>query len=551
MGPRGCGLPCTDWYNRWLDGDTRSTLCLIPGCHSAQSQDDIHVQRADAATLRLWLKRWKCNRKGRNMKRSAAVVFLLGLAALAAFFAPKSAARAGSCSQYGGWSERIIVYEDPDDSVSIRAQLAADPFGGIHLMWYREQDGAIMYSRWDGLQWTVPSDVLISPRDDSTYWAAFAIDRLGRLHAVWGGGRALYYSHSWYDQAQNAANWSAPIAIGPPAASYSIVAEGADHIHLLYSALGEEVYYLSSQDGGATWAKRIQVSESPIDTATNEPRLFLDERGTLHAVWNGALLPSGYPPSGIFYAQSTDRGAGWSPPVQLAGLDMGQPNVAVAGDRTIHVVWNGRAGIGGRFHIWSSDGGNTWSRVENIEFASEKLRGGLTHPPSLTVDGKGNLHILYTSNTPGAVYTYWTGKGLATPTLLVSSDEAGWWTERALLFSAFGNQLHLVVMVDSGKSTPTPFLWHTWKLLSDAPPIPPAPLPGGKPAPTPVSTTPTAQAQQETSPVQPSLLPETLTSLPPAGQDSAPGFLLVAGMIPAVILLAAVVGYHALHRRGR
>jgi hypothetical protein len=466
---------------------------------------------------------------------SARLSCAICLAALLAVSA--GAVGADDVLEIGQWSERTIVYQGSDDVANIRAGMAADPFGGIHLMWYREDD-SIMYSRWDGSGWTAPVDILISPNNDRTYRAAFAIDQAGRLHAVWGGSEALYYSHSRYDQAQSAANWSTPTVIGSPSSAYSIVA-GGNSLRLVYSAFGEEVYYSSSPDGGATWGPAVQVSESLYGEATNEPRIFYDQNGILHVVWNSIPLPDGYPPAGVFYAQSVDDGATWSPPVQLGGLDMGQPNVAVAGDGTVHVVWNGRVGVGGRYHTWSADGGEAWSDVERITMPPAELAGGLTHPPSLTVDGEGVLHFLFTTNTPGAVYTYWTGDRLVPPQLLVSAAEGDWWNEQASLLAAFGNQLHLIAMGAS-----TRFLWHSWALL-DAEAIPPRPTPRYESTPTPTGTARPRPAATAT------MTPDSLAVSPPNPmvQSGSRELAVFVGIVPALLLVVTVLAYR-LARRG-
>ena len=464
------------------------------------------------------------------------VFFCLIFVVILLIFVSGATIGTGWLPQIGEWSARTIIYQDFDSVVNIRAQLETDPFGNLHLMWYRE-DESIMYSRWDGSHWTVPTDILLSPSGERTYRAAFTIDDNGGVHVVWGNNKALYYSFNRYDQAGNVAAWATPVILGPPSSAYAVTAKG-EQVFLVYSAFGGELYSLTSQDGGITWGEPIQISQSQHDAATDEPRVFYDQHEVLHVVWNSIPLPNGYPPSGIFYAQSTDQANSWSLPIQLDGEDMGQPNVAVAGDDTIHVVWNGRAGVGGRFHTWSADRGRTWQDIETITLSTARLEGGLTHPPSLTVDSSGTLHILFTTNSPGAIYTYWTGNQLVTPQLLVSVAEGNWWNEQALLYCAFGNQLHLIVMGESAH-----MLWHSWATLNVEAQSP-LPTPQHTNAPSDINISPTATPFATVTPDSPIAI-----SAHPDVQTGSGMEPVLLSLVPAMLVVIGVVTFYLRHNR--
>src|SRR5262249_10934130 len=56
---------------------------------------------------------------------------------------------------------------------------------------------------------------------------------------------------------------------------------------------------------------------------------------------------------------------------------------------SVHLVWNA-PDQGDRMHVWSIDGGETWSTPRPI---GDALRGGNTGPPSIVVDAAHMVHV--------------------------------------------------------------------------------------------------------------------------------------------------------------
>src|SRR5690242_14038415 len=78
----------------------------------------------------------------------------------------------------------------------------------------------------------------------------------------------------------------------------------------------------------------------------------------------------------------------------------------------------------------------TWSTPINISNS-----GTSKHPPSIAVDSKGNIHVVWFEDdaTPNIVYTKWDGASWSTPTVLNQGVMGG----RSLAADSLG-RVHLI-----------------------------------------------------------------------------------------------------------
>jgi hypothetical protein len=113
--------------------------------------------------------------------------------------------------------------------------------------------------------------------------------------------------------------------------------------------------------------------------------------GVVHYVYD-SRNPGNGDPANVFYIQSTDNGATFSPPLQLNGdsttKSNGQPNLSVADDNSLLAVWyderdstaacvKGNTGIP-CYQMWarkSTDGGTTWLPEETFSDVVTPLPG--------------------------------------------------------------------------------------------------------------------------------------------------------------------------------
>ncbi len=154
------------------------------------------------------------------------------------------------------------------------------------------------------------------------------------------------------------------------------------------------------------------------------------------------MLPNGWPPTGVYYANSLDGGQNWSRPLQLGGESQGWANIVASGETDVHVVWNGSPPAAGRYYRWSTYHGRVWSETELVSGS-----GGLTQGwPTIDVDSAGIVHVLmFANDSRGDDIHYLSREKIAwSEPIIVSHGEAGGYTGHPTSLVAYGNEVHVV-----------------------------------------------------------------------------------------------------------
>jgi hypothetical protein len=140
------------------------------------------------------------------------------------------------------------------------------------------------------------------------------------------------------------------------------------------------------------WTKIIGLSDS--DVTSQGPRLAASGNN-VYAVWEESLDGT----NRIMFAKSTDRGNTFSKPANLTsgvGIDSETPSIAAFGN-IVYVVWTDNSpGNFDIFFIKSTDGGNTFSKPLNLSNDP-----GLSYLPKIATNGKNNVYVVWTDNSPG------------------------------------------------------------------------------------------------------------------------------------------------------
>lgn len=435
-----------------------------------------------------------------------------------------------------GWSPPTNIYQAA--SVALMSA-ASDRQGNVHLVWAsvlpdqgRDSASSLLYSRLHNGEWSKPVDIHVNADMPQLVAGPDA-----RLHLVFRSANGLAYSHAPVDAAGSAQDWSAPRPIGyrePVVGEIGMVAgpDGALHVAATDGGSGD-VYYFRSPDMGETWLEPVRVGEATVMAGGADAHVAVGENGVVHLVWTLVPYPEGYPPQGVYYAQSAD-GESWSAPLQLAGPDYGQIAVAADTANNVHIVYNGRVGVGGKYHRWSGDG-IQWT--EPVAVVVEGT-GGLNSVPTLLADGAAGVHLL--AGTGGNVwYQAWDGANwTAVQDLRMLMPETSESTERAILTLASGNQLHAFF---GSYTTEIGTIWHTERTL-DLPAHAALPYPTATPPPSPTVHPAATQSALAATPTQ-----IALGAAPPAWSSSAGSVYLA--LLPALLLVMAVAGVQFVRRK--
>lgn len=439
----------------------------------------------------------------------------------------------------GTWSTPVLLHEG--EELLFEPSVVADLAGGVHVFWATHKDEetgtvpaseAIYYISWDGIKWTDPVDIVFSTGANSP---RAAVDPNGQLHLLWHGPlHQLYYSNATAGNAQSAQRWTHPQIIDASNLRADLVADPRGRIHLVYPGSGTSgPYYQYSDDGGKSWSSAQNVwPTSREDSSADFASLALGDDGSLHVAWSEFELPGGWPPLGVFYSRSNDEGQTWSKSVQLAGEGFVQNDIATAPGNEIHVAWNGQVQIGGRYHRWSTDGGETWSEVATLAEDS----GGLEGPPQLIVDSNGTLQMLIAYRGCPQHLT-WRNQQWSEPVCVATEvPSALGYVEEAAMALGEGNRLH-VVFWDNRKR-----LWYTTTRVL-APHVAPVPWPADVlfTDPVPESSAPLSTTSPS-EPTQSALLGAATMESP----SRSPGRTLLIGILPAAAVTALALVARAL-----
>ncbi len=493
-----------------------------------------------------------------NMRKRLGV-FCLALFVIVALWTP---GRVTAQSPGGDWSAPFkIFYTDQSAGEPI---IVVDAYDVVHIFWteypYASQPGGqipggpgsgaavIYHTSNEGGRWSAPRDIILSPGNSSARYPEVAADPYGRLHLIWlGPSNTLYYSSVDAASASSLRAWSLPKVLDEAMNHPGITSDAQGNIHVVYPGVGNSgVYYRGSADGGNTWSAAVNVaSPSRENAAEDYTQLAVDSAGTIHVVWTEFQLPNAWPPLGVFYVHSTDRGMTWSPPYRLAGEGYDQATIKASRDGIVHIIWNGMVGIGGRYYAQSKDSGKIWSKPLAVILPGNS---GTTGYPDFTFDSGGVIHAVTTASGTldkfEALQYINNQSGVWSSPQKISGDLKGKRTqsvELSRIAISEGNRLSVVFEVGYqeiyyvshltaspvSKSEPMP----TKVISSLVPPVTTTALPLRSPTPTPAG-------------------PVLNQNVEAAQTEMGAWFPFLAGVVPASVLLVLVLLLRMVQRAG-
>ena len=494
--------------------------------------------------------------------RNRGLVYSLLTIAVLSIMSPCGSALAQNPTGEVQWSEPVNLSNTSTSSAF--PAVATDQYGNVHVFWSEDVDGelypgdrppnaghAIYYTRWDGASWSPTVDVIYNANETLSYPSS-TVDKDSIIHLVAGGFGGLYYSHALALSATSAHAWTEATVIAHARGDAPcLIVDTSGVLRLLYSQWEDttdnygdgNVYYIGSTDKGQTWSEPVQVSEEfqPETSVASNPRLVMDGRGRLHAVWTRGTAPTWFGGS-VHYARSDDGGQTWSIPLEIDkqrdGYGVNAGNIVVSGDDEVHLVWMcGKLAY--RCHQWSSDGGQTWISRQQLFGALNSLAGWDT----LAVDADGVPYWVIQLRYPEAMYyTYWDGEAWRNPPIPFIMSGPPAMGHFPTMVVGGGNELNCVLQTQRGAEI---FYVRGQTSASHALPLP-TPTVTRTPL---LSPTPTALVNPE-QPIARATATVPVALVNNTTQLSGQGWPMVAGLVP-VVLLVSIVALIGAKRRGR
>jgi hypothetical protein len=171
---------------------------------------------------------------------------------------------------------------------------------------------------------------------------------------------------------------------------------------------GGEIFFARSVDGGANFSEPLNLSNSINGDGKGRINkeswhngsldLAIGPDGTLYAAWTEYDGP-------LWFSRSTDRGATFSKPTQIAGGGEAKPArapaLAVASDNTVYLAWTVGEEDGADIRVAkSSDGGVFGAPVIVAQTQA------FSDAPKIGIDRKGTVHVVFAESAGGPFDRY-------------------------------------------------------------------------------------------------------------------------------------------------
>ena len=172
---------------------------------------------------------------------------------------------------------------------------------------------------------------------------------------------------------------------------------------------GGDIFFSRSRDGGTSFEKPLNLSNSIGGDGKGRINkdiwhngsldLAIGADGTLHAAWTEYDGP-------LWFSRSTDRGATFSKPLQVAGGGNGKPArapaLAAGRDGSVYLAWTVGEEEGADIRLARSmDAGRTFGPTAVVAKTS-----AYSDAPKIAVDSRGTLHIVHAESASGPFDRY-------------------------------------------------------------------------------------------------------------------------------------------------
>ncbi len=142
---------------------------------------------------------------------------------------------------------------------------------------------------------------------------------------------------------------------------------------------GFNIPYFTQSLGGSSWSNPAAVRNSPIDIP--QVSVDFDTNSLAHAVWRTD--------TDIFHADENSWPGAGTPIVSTLESVL-DPDIEVADDNTIHVVWAQGDTLSNIYHAYSQSGGAGWTLSPALATDTRK-----SIAPTVSMDNNGDVHVVW------------------------------------------------------------------------------------------------------------------------------------------------------------
>ena len=183
--------------------------------------------------------------------------------------------------------------------------------------------------------------------------------------------------------------------------SPSIVSTASGDLFVAYALTLNEnrgIYLVSSSDGGVSWSSPMLVVDAVAAglNMVDSPILSRTESGRLHLIFSQDSIPGDGKPVSIYYLFSDDDGATWSQPVQIVERTLDWFQMITPGGLNVQRFWqNVEQNVSSTWQNISTDDGVAWNRPVSVTSF-----GGIAGLVDVVFDPTGRLHLMQVVDDP-------------------------------------------------------------------------------------------------------------------------------------------------------
>jgi hypothetical protein len=291
---------------------------------------------------------------------------------------------------------------------------------------------AIQYVRWNGARWSIPNTIVSGLRGEPQRLSA-NYDGRGRIFLTWVDGEVgeLFFSWASADRATISTEWLPAQSLSTKILTISspdMLVDASGKILVVFAIPFNEnrgIYFTVTEDLGNSWSDPVQIfdAQSANWDLIDHPKIDLASDGRLHLVFT--RYSAQRQPIGLFYTQSSDGGTTWSELEEVRNGPVLWSEVISYDAQAVHRMWQEkRALLDVNYHQVSLDGGLTWGDLVQVSFTQ-----GVSASPTLSMDPDGNIHFFQVTDPKSLTlqYSKWDGSrwiNQEAVNLKISSDKS-------------------------------------------------------------------------------------------------------------------------------
>src|SRR6266581_3722599 len=236
------------------------------------------------------------------------------------------------------------------------------------------------------------------------------------------GGDDIYFTKS----SDGGRTWSTPLRVNDDIGNVAqaqprLALDPANNIYIAWTDTRggtNDIYFSKSINGGSSFSANVRVNDVTTNSQS-EPSLAVDPVNPhlVYVAWTDTRTPITGPD--IYYSNSTNGGLSFNPSARLnddlGGAEQSTPEIAIAPNRNVYVVWRDPRGSPEIYYARSLDFGATWSLNTYVNGDAGNVD---QRNPAIAIDAAGTVYVAWTDyrnqNTAPDIFEAWLASGSAT-----------------------------------------------------------------------------------------------------------------------------------------